>query len=221
MKEDNSSKNFRYAGESIEIVSSNPDEYIVPECLEACRSFWDKNIFTASCSNRDEKKNKDGKVLKYIMVSNLSEENLKKFKQLAQEYPHNYTSIERYQQTYYVIIIESTDNEQDRDSDSKAFLDLVSPFQMQDCLEGFVSLKDYYIQNLTGGFYPSKTVSIPDSEQELIDAVKKYLNAFGKLDLLDLDRKVVYDSMFYKKAHDRYLEYLRTNPPTNPDPHEL
>ncbi len=156
MKEDTSSKNFNYPGVNIEEVVANPDEYIVPECLEACKSFWDKNIFTASCSNRDEKKNKDGKVLKYIMVSSLSDENLKIFNQLSKTNPKSYCALERYEKIYYVIIIPSTDDKQDRDLDSKALLNLASPFQMQDCLEGFVSLDDYYLKNITGDFYPRK-----------------------------------------------------------------
>ena len=72
MKEDNSANNFNYAGFSIDKIINNPDEYIVPECLEACKKFWDMNIFTASCSNRREIINEDGSIRKYIMVSHLS-----------------------------------------------------------------------------------------------------------------------------------------------------
>ena len=67
MKKDNSANNFNYVGLSIDKIINNPDEYIVPECQEACKKFWDMNIFTASCSNRREYKGKDGKIKKYIM----------------------------------------------------------------------------------------------------------------------------------------------------------
>lgn len=221
MKEDNSIKNFDYPGENIEIVVSNPDEYIVPECLDACKSFWNKNIFTASCSNRYEKKDKDGNITKYIMFNNLSNENIKRFNELVKSNPNNYRAVIRYGMPYYVILISSTDTLQDRDLDSKRLLDLTYPFEMQDCLDGFDSIKKYYIENLTLSYYPSKDDAISISDSELMNTVKKYLEAIGKLDLLDIDRKVVYKSKFYRDAHQRYLDYLRNQPPTNPDPHEL
>lgn len=220
MKKDNSKMNFNYPGISIEEVTTDPDEYIVPECLDACKSFWDKNIFTVSCSNRNEKKDASGKVLKYIMINNLSDENLKIFNQLAKSNPLHYRSIVRYERNYYVIVISSTDSEQDRDLDSEAFLNLVLPFEMQDCLEGFVDIKDYYLDNLLLNYYPTDKSSISISDQELTAAVKKYLDASGKLNLLDLDRGVVYDSIFYKKAHQKYLDYLRNFPSTSPDSHD-
>ena len=219
MKEDNSKRNFNYSGLDISEIIDNPDEYIVPECLDACKAFWDRNIFTASCSNRNETKTKSGIVLKYVMVGTLSDENMKIFSQLAKSDPNHYRELIRCGKQYYAIVIPSTDNEQDRDSDSKELLSLTSPFKMQDCLEGFVSIEDYYLENLTDNSYPRKDKTIPISDDELIKTIKFNLSAFGKLDLLDLDRRVIYNNMFYKKAHEKYLAYLKSQP-TNPDPHD-
>ena len=44
MKKDNSANNFNYAGLSIDKIINNPDEYIVPECQEACKKFWNMNV---------------------------------------------------------------------------------------------------------------------------------------------------------------------------------
>ena len=200
MKKDNSKKNFDYPGINIEEVVANPDEYIVPECLDACNSFWNKNIFTASCSNRSEKKDSNGNVLKYIMVSSLSDENIEIFKKLEESLPNNYRVIKRYNKIYYVILISSRDLEQERDFDSQKLLSLAAPFEMQDCMEGFVSIKDYYLNNMIMQCYPTdRVISIPDDE--LIATVKKHLEYERKLDLLDLNRRVVYNSMFYKKVN--------------------
>ena len=218
MKKDHSKKNFNYPGVEIEEVIANPDEYIVPECLDACTSFWNKNIFTASCSNRAEKKDNNGNVSKFIIVGTLSDENQKKFEELAKAHPNNYRVLKRYNMTYYAIVISSRDTEQERDLDSKKLLDLASPFEMQDCMEGFVSIEDYYLNNMIMQCYPTdRVISIPDDE--LIATVKKHLEYERKLDLLDLNRRVVYNSMFYKKAHEKYLAYLKSQP-TNPDPHD-
>lgn len=206
MEKDNSKNNFDYPGLSIDKIVANSDEYIVPECIEACKKFWEKNIFTESCSNRDETKDKDGNIRKYIMVSNLSRENEEIFNNLVKSKPNNYQILKISDKKHYVIVILSKDNIQDREKESQKLLGLVSPFKMQDCLEGFISIKDYYLKNIMNYSYISNNISISISEAELIAAVKKHLSASGKLDLLDIDRGVIYISEFYKKAHQKYLK---------------
>ena len=68
---------------------------------------------------------------------------------------------------------------------------------MQDCLEGFVSLKDYYLKKVLGDYYSDENTPISISESDLIDSVKKNLGAFGNLDLLDLDRGIIYKNRFF------------------------
>lgn len=204
MKKDNSANNFNYVGFSIDKIINNPDEYIVPECQEACKKFWDMNIFTASCSNRRETINEDGSIKKYIMVSHLSDENKKIFENLIESNPNNYVKKTIVGEDYYAIYIFSKD--EDRDLDSLKLLDLVTPFKMQDCLEGFVSIKEYYLKKILGDYYSNEDVSISIPESELIATVKKKLGASGNLDLLDLDRGIIYKNRFYRDAHLKYLK---------------
>ena len=206
MKKDNSVNNFNYAGLSIDKIINNPDEYIVPECLEACKKFWNMNIFTASCSNRREYKDKYGNIKKYIMVSHLSDENRKIFEDLIESNPNNYVKKTIADVEYYAIYILSKDNIQDRDLESQKLLDLVSPFKMQDCLEGFISIKDYYLKKILDYLYSTEDISISVPESELIDAVKRNLGALGNLDLLDIDRGIIYKNRFYRDAHLKYLK---------------
>ena len=206
MKEDNSKANYNYPGLSIDEIIENPEEYIIPECIDACKSFWDKNIFTASCRKRNKKKDKEGNIKKFIMVSNLSDENAKIFDKLIEEKPNNYLKLNISDKIYYAIFILSKDNIEDRDIDSQKLLDLASSFKMQDCLEGFLSLEDYFRENLTGDLYITKSTPLQVPEEEIIERVKQHLTFFGKIDLLDLDRKVVYNSKFYKEAHEKYLK---------------
>lgn len=204
MKKDNSANNFNYAGFSIDRIINNPDEYIVPECQEACKKFWDMNIFTVACSNRRETINKDGSIRKYIMLGNLSDENKKIFEDLIKSNPDNYVMKRIAEKDYYAIYIFSKDD--NRDLDSQKLLDLVTPFKMQDCLEGFVSLKDYYLKKILGDYCSDENTPISISESDLIDSVKKNLGAFGNLDLLDLDRGIIYKNRFYRDAHLKYLK---------------
>ena len=85
------------------------------------------NIFTASCSNRRESKNEDGSIKKYIMVSNLSDENKKIFEDLIESNPNNYTKRKINKVDYYAIYIFFKDD--NRDLDSIKLLDLVTPFK--------------------------------------------------------------------------------------------
>ena len=215
MKKDNSANNFNYAGLSIDKIIKNPDEYIVPECQEACKKFWDMNIFTASCSNRRENVGKDGKIRKYIMVSHLSDENKKIFEDLIESNPNNYTKREINEVDYYAIYIFSKD--ENRDKDSQELLNLVSPFKMQDCLEGYVSIKEFYLKKILGDYYSNEDTLDSISESELIASVKKNLGASGNLDLLDLDRGIIYKNRFYRDAH---LKYLRIQQKNIQEPHE-
>ena len=75
---------------------------------------------------------------------------------------------------------------------------------MQDCLEGYVSIKEYYLKKILGDYYSREDASIP--EPDLIATVKKNLGASGNLDLLDLDRGIIYKNRFYRDAHLKYLK---------------
>lgn len=207
--QDKSLRNFNYPGLSIHNIINNPDEYIIPECIEACKKLWNMNIFTVSCSNRSEKKDENGIIKKYIMVRHLSSKNQQIFEQLALSKPINYRILTRQNIKYYIIVIISKDIVEDRDIEAIKLLNLTKPFKMQDCLEGYIPVKDYYIKNIRNYPYSTENYPISVSESEIVASVKKYLTAFGILYLLDLDRNVVYENQFYKDAHQKYLKELK------------
>ena len=211
MKLDNSRNNFEYRSLPIDKVAENPDEYIIPECQEACFKFWNNNIFTTLCSNRKEHK------IKYIFVSSLSDENRKIFDELVKSNPKNYFLREIDGKNFYGIAITSAQS--DLDIDSQKLADLATHFKMQDVLEGYLTLEDFYTTNIALYKNPSAVKSL--TQYDLTAAIKRYLIAFEKLDLLDIDRKIVYNSEFYKNAHQRYLDWLKKQNSSRPDPHEL
>ena len=63
-----------------------------------------------------------------------------------------------------------------------------------------------YRKNILDYPYSNGERGIRNLEPEHIASVKKHLSSKGKLDLLDLKRGIVYDSEYYKRAHERYLE---------------
>ena len=42
---------YQYSQTPTRLVKENPEEYIIPDCLEACKILWDKGIDTVECSN--------------------------------------------------------------------------------------------------------------------------------------------------------------------------
>ena len=211
MKQNDSKNNYEYPsflpmGE----VSEDIETYIIPECRKACSLLWDNNIFTVSCSTSREGDTR------YIFISTLSDTNKRTFEDLIKKNPSHYCSREQNGKTYYCISV--FDKSSDANSVSDKLISLIPSFEMQDVLEGYLTFKDYYTKYMSYNQDPKPADYMEESE--LITLIQKNLSSFGKINLLDLDRKVVYDSDFYKNAHQRYLDYLRNQPPTNPAPHD-
>ena len=46
---------YEYTSVDMKYVLENPEEYIIPECLVACKILWEKGIDTVQCSNNEER----------------------------------------------------------------------------------------------------------------------------------------------------------------------
>lgn len=62
---------YQYDLVNITYVKENPEEYIIPDCIDACKILWEKGINTTQCSNLDDKNHR------YVEIDNidLSDEN--------------------------------------------------------------------------------------------------------------------------------------------------
>ena len=45
---------YQYTPVSTEYVMKNPEQYIIPECLDCCKLLWSKGIDTYQCGNYDD-----------------------------------------------------------------------------------------------------------------------------------------------------------------------
>lgn len=45
---------YQYFPTPVKFVRENPKEYIIPDCLAACKILWDKGIVTTQCSNYED-----------------------------------------------------------------------------------------------------------------------------------------------------------------------
>lgn len=69
---------YQYPYVELEEVMANPKEYIIPQCLPACKALWDKNIETFMVSNNDDED-------LYVLLTNVSDENMTIFNQMKQQ----------------------------------------------------------------------------------------------------------------------------------------
>ena len=74
---------YQYSAVDMNYVYQTPEEFIIPENLEACKLLWSKNIFTVMCNNYD---NEDS----WITISTLDESNQKLFDELCESHPENF-----------------------------------------------------------------------------------------------------------------------------------
>ena len=80
----NNTKGAQYQYEYVELeeVIANPEEFIIPQCIPACKSVWEKNIETYMVSN-----NEHGTENLYVLFKNLSDENIAIIKELSEKDP--------------------------------------------------------------------------------------------------------------------------------------
>lgn len=71
-----SERAYQYSVVDMKLVMSNPEEFIIPENLEACKLLWSKNIFTKMTNNYDND-------FSWITISQFSPENQALFESLC------------------------------------------------------------------------------------------------------------------------------------------
>ena len=108
---------YNYTYVPLEYVIKEPDEYIIPECIEVCKAFWDKNIETFMVSNYDDN-------TLYVLIMNISKENEDIVKKLMKEDPRYF--YDAYRETYGIRVNGMSKG------DSFELLTLVDVFKMQD-----------------------------------------------------------------------------------------
>ena len=71
-----SERAYQYSAIDMRVVMNNPEEFIIPENLEACKLLWSKNIFTKMNNNYDND-------YSWITISRFSPENQELFDALS------------------------------------------------------------------------------------------------------------------------------------------
>ena len=207
---------YQYMSCKMDDVEINPQEYIIPECLEACKILWSKNIFTFMCSNNDDFG------YTWIATYDLSNENqevLEKLKTMGY--------VDKYRGAPKLFVNEMGINAKNK------LIELSNQFVMQDIPYGYQSVESFLMN--TCNCYKD----IPNPEYEYMkpadekdwdkyiafldygDSIKsqktikrkiaKYINEAGLSNLYVENEDKIYLNNYYLNKHNNYLKYIYDN----------
>ena len=183
-------------------VVSNPEEYIIPGCLDVCSEFWDKNIETFMCSNLQDNHF-------YVLLMELSEKNMGKFRDLMKVDSRYFYSNHR--QCYGIQVPGTTVR------DRQMLTQLASVFEMQDVLPYRYQNEEEFLasyKTMGGGFTvdPNTFGIVPKENPELSNATfAQALEATGKEELYIPEEHRVYTDPLFLSWHKRYIDSSQKN----------
>lgn len=186
---------YNYTYVPLEYVIKEPYEYIIPECIDACKAFWDKNIETFMVSNYDDN-------TLYVLIMNISKENEDIVKNMMEEDSRYF--YDAYRDTYGIRVNGMSKG------DSFELLTLTDVFKMQDTTryqneEEF--LNEY---KKTGGeMYIDDDGRILTKENPLLkDAtITDALSATNCDNLYIKEEGRIYENELFLSWHLKYLKY--------------
>lgn len=187
---------YQYPYVELEEVMANPTEYIIPQCLPACRSLWSKNIETFMVSNNDDND-------LYVLLTNVSSENMAVFQELQKQDPR--FVYDRYRSTVG-IAVKGNDNNAMHELES-----LTEVFRVQDTMR-FKTSEDFLESyKYTGGeLVVADDGTIHRSKNPELENItlQEALKRSGKESLYVASEGRVYDSPMYLSWHRRYEQSL-------------
>ena len=192
----NARRRYQYSYVELEEVMDNPEEYIIPKCLPACRALWSKNIETFMVSNDDENN-------LYVLLNNVSPENMEIF----QEYQEQDARFiyDGYRKTIGIAV---------KRNDERAMNELESltnVFNIQDTLRFKTAEKFLESYKYTdGSVVIEKDGTISRYKNPALEniSLEDALKRSGKESLSIESENRVYDSALYLNWHKRYEQSL-------------
>ncbi len=114
----------------MEYVEAHSEQYIVPECIPACKELWRKNVYTFMvCDTDDLKEGRAWICIQDIYLSDRNKEILESLKQIPNVTVNTWDTY--YDHTAYITVPFVGQTAQDM------LLDIARRFEMQDVPEGY------------------------------------------------------------------------------------
>ena len=188
---------YQYPYVELEQVMANPDEYIIPACQPACRALWNKNIETFMVSNNDDKD-------LYVLLANVSPENMTILKELAQSDPRYY--FDGYRNTFGIAVKGMTEDSM------RELVALTEVFRVQDTVR-YQSVEDFLESyKMTDGelkIAEDGTIHRSPNPALANATIQEALEKTGKGHLYVAEEGRIYESPMYLRWHQRYQQSLQ------------
>lgn len=226
-----SNRAYQYSIVDMCTVMKNPEEFIIPENLEACKLLWSKNIFTKMTNNYDND-------FSWITINTFSPENQRIFEDMCdidKRFGLTWGGI-----GFKIPIVPGEGNDT-----FEAFKELIDIFPMQDvqkdgCMdvETFminytecykIVLSDEYLELIKPMMSHDGDVLLYSSEFEkfinlsgvrrsmrvfdpsrMKKSIEEYIEASPFKGLYDPEEQKVYYNEMYYQAHLKYKEHMKT-----------
>ena len=185
---------YNYTYVPLEYVIKEPEEYIIPECISACKALWNKNIETLMVSNYDD-------IELYVLIMNLSKENEMIIKRLVEEDPRYFYDSNR---EAYGIKVNGMSK-----GNSFELLTLTDVFKMQDTSR-YVSEEEFLNEyKKTDGEYYVEDGFIKQKENPMLVNItfEEALNNTKTNDLYVEYEGRIYENELFLSWHINYLNY--------------
>ena len=214
---------YQYIPCEMDCVESDPEEYIIPECLEACKILWNKNIFTIMCSNNEDNGNtwiamhtlsaENQEILNTIKLENVvvdycgattllikkegneAKELLNKYAEMfvIQDIPYGYTSIDE-------ILMDKFSLKKEIENPNYEYM---VPKTWDDETSEYLAYQDYLDSNKS-----KKTIEIFDPTA-MKKSKEEYIKELGLENLCDFVTNKVYNNEYYYNKHCKYKKYKK------------
>lgn len=176
---------------------ANPDEYIIPACQPACKALWNKNIETFMVSNNDDRD-------LYVLLANVSPENVSILKELAQSDPRYY--FDWFRNTFGIAVKGMTEDSM------RELVALTDVFRIQDTVR-YQSVEDFLASyKMTDGelkIGEDGTIHRNPNPALANATIKEALKKTGKGHLYVAEEGRIYESPMYLRWHQRYQHSLQ------------
>lgn len=192
---------YQYGLVDVKYVKENPEEYIIPDCIDACKILWGKGINTAQCSNLEDKN------YRWIEIDTLglSDENKKIIYDLINAKEEGFSIGGMTHNPRLFVYGEGVEA-------SKALCQLASVFVLQDTME--YSTTEEYLDNYKrkdGEYVITDTgVIIRDYNPKLVSTTLSDALTFNDdWSLYVEEERRIYHSIDALESHMNYIEQLK------------
>lgn len=194
--------------ENIEEIMKNPEEYIIPECLEPCKKLWSKNIETLMCANYS------GNSDLFIVlpgIDSLSDENQEIFKDNSEE---GFTLGEEHDNPEIVVAGQTQES-------VAALINLVDKLKIQDVRRCRYQTAGEFLEEYKYGDMPVGYTDVDEYGEVSVDrqydphrtnaTLQDALEQTGKTNLYIPSEGRIYESQMFLDWHNRYLKSKDNN----------